>query len=474
MYKQYINGTWCEASNGEIWQVQNPATEEYFETVAYGNGDDCKNAIDAASAAFPEWSKKNAYQRAEILMRVAALMKERAKEYAVLTTKESGKPLMEARGEWIVSAQFFEWYAEESKRTYGHSIPANRNNKRQQVILQPIGVVGIITAWNFPVWNACRVWAAALAAGCTIVCKPSEYTPITAVLLMQCLADAGVPAGAANLVMGEADGIGKAMLTDARVRKMHFVGSTRVGKILLAGAAETNTKLSLELGGNAPVLIFGDVDIEKVAASAVAAKYRNCGQVCVSPQRFLVHEKHYARFVELVKNQVEKFKVGNGLEAETNIGPLVNARQREGVQNVVNEAVAAGATLICGGNIPHEKGFFYSPTVLADVEQNNPAFRKEIFGPVMVISSFSAQKEAVEMANDTEYGLCSYVWTNDLNTSIYVSEALEFGMVGINEWTVHSIETPFGGWKQSGLGYECGTEGIMEYLEKKLISIGSL
>jgi succinate-semialdehyde dehydrogenase len=474
MHKQFINGEWCAASNAATWKVQNPATEEFFDEVAYGNGDDCKNAIDAASAAFADWKAKNPYQRAEILSKVANLIRERAKDYATLTTQESGKPLVEARGEWTVSAQFFDWYAEECKRTYGHIVPANRNNKRQQVILQPMGVVGIITAWNFPVWNACRVWAAALAAGCTIVCKPSEYTPITAVLLMQCLADAGVPKGVANLVMGEADSIGKTLMNDVRVRKVHFVGSTRVGKILLAASGETNTRLSLELGGNAPVLIFDDVDIEKVAASAVATKYRNCGQVCVSPQRFLVHEKHYEKFVELAKNHVEKYKIGNGLDSETNIGPLVNAKQREGVQNVVNEAISAGATLISGGNIPYEKGFFYSPTILANVSPDNPAFTKEIFGPVMVITPFKEKSEAIELANKTEYGLAAYVWTNDLNTSIHVSEALEFGMVGINEWTIHSIEVPFGGWKQSGQGQECGQEGILEYMEKKLISIGSL
>ncbi len=474
MYQQYINGQWTDASTGGVWQVQNPANEAHFATVAYGNGEDCTQGIDAASEAFLTWSKKNPYQRAEVLQKVAQMIRERAKEYAELTTQECGKPLVEARGEWTVSAQFFDWFAEESKRTYGHVIPANRNNKRQQVILQPIGVVGIITAWNFPVWNACRVWAAALAAGCTIVCKPSEYTPITAVLLMRCLADAGVPAGVANLVMGDADAIGKTMLSDARVRKMHFVGSTRVGKILLAGSALTNTKLSLELGGNAPVLVFSDVEVDKVAASAVAAKYRNCGQVCVSPQRFLVHEKHYERFLEVAKNSVAQLKVGDGREATTNIGPLVNARQREGVQNVVQEAIAAGARLVIGGKIPHEKGFFFEPTILADVEEHNPAFTKEIFGPVMVVSPFSSTEEAIRLANKTEYGLCSYIWTNDLTTSIHVSEALEFGMVGINEWTVHSIETPFGGWKQSGLGYECGQEGILEYMEKKLISIGGL
>jgi acyl-CoA reductase-like NAD-dependent aldehyde dehydrogenase len=474
MYQQYINGNWCDAANGGIWNVQNPATEEHFATVAFGDGSDTKAAIDAAKNALKNWQSKNVYQRADILHRVADLMRERSKEYANFTTQEAGKPIAEARGEWTVAAQFFDWFAEESKRTYGHNIPANRNNKRQQVILQPIGVVGIITAWNFPVWNACRVWAAALAAGCTIVCKPSEYTPITAVLLMQCLADAGVPAGTANLVMGDADVIGKTLMSDINVRKVHFVGSTRVGKILLAAAAETNTKLSLELGGNAPVIITEDVDIQRVAVAAVGAKFRNCGQVCVSPQRFLVHQKHYEAFLSTAKNTVEKLKVGDGSDSENNMGPLINARQREGVATVVTAAIAAGARLVAGGKIPYEKGFFYAPTILADVDDKNPAFRKEIFGPVMAVTPFNDLEEALALANDTEYGLMAYVFTNDLNTSIHVSEALEFGMVGINEWTPHSIEVPFGGWKQSGLGYECGAEGILEYMEKKVIAIGSI
>ena len=414
-------------------------------------------------------------------------MRSRSHQLAAVTVSESGKPTAEAVGEWTVAAQFFEWFAEEGKRNYGRVVPANRNNKRMSVIAQPIGVVGIITAWNFPVWNVCRVWAAALAAGCCFVAKPSEYTPLTAMLLMQLLEESGLPKGVGNLVLGDAEGIGAAMLDRVEVRKMHFVGSTRVGKLLLDGASRTHTKLSLELGGNAPAVIFGDVDVLKIAKSSAFAKTRNCGQVCVAPQRFIVHRSIYAEFCRIAAEKMSNFKLGNGADSATQVGCLINARQREAVESVVNDSIAVGAKLLCGGKRPpsrlhrdfadaqqYEKGFYYEPTVLADVSADMPIFRKEIFGPVMSVTPFDTEAEAVRLANDTEYGLAAYLWTNDLRTSIRVSEALEFGIVGVNEWNAHGIEAPFGGWKQSGLGYECGEEGLQEYLEKKLISIGDL
>lgn len=474
-FKQYINGAWCDASGDNTWRVLNPATEEVVREVPFGaDATDAHSAIDAAHVAFEAWSKKNAWERADILKRVADLMRQRTAELAEITIAEAGKPIAEARGEWIVAAQFFEWFAEEGKRGYGHVIPASRNNKRMSVILQPMGVVGIITAWNFPVWNLARVWAASLAAGCTFVAKPSEFTPMTAMALMGLLEEAGVPKGAANLVLGDAAAIGDAMLSRSEVRKMHFVGSTRVGKILMDGASKTNTKLSLELGGNAPCVVFPDVDVDALAAAAGVAKCRNCGQVCVSPQRFLVHRAIYDDFAEKVANTMRNLVVGNGAESSTQVGPLINARQRDGVAEIVQKTIEEGAVLLCGGNIPHEKGYFYAPTVLKDVTPSMSAFRNEMFGPVMTITPFDTLDEAISLANDTEYGLASYVWTNDLNTSIRMSEALEFGIVGINEWAAHAIEAPFGGWKQSGLGYECGQEGLLEYLDKKLVAIGSL
>jgi acyl-CoA reductase-like NAD-dependent aldehyde dehydrogenase len=477
MNQNYINGNWCAAQNGGTWQVINPATEGVITTIPFGNADDAQAAIDAAEAAFPIWRKTNAWQRGDILKKVADMMRTRSKELAAITISEAGKPMVEAVGEWVVAAQFFEWYAEEGKRAYGRVIPASRNNKRMSVIQQPIGVVGVVTAWNFPVWNVARVWAAALAAGCTIVAKPSEYTPLTAMALMGLLAEAGLPKGVANLVSGEAEPIGQAFLNNKAVRKIHFVGSTRVGKILMDGASRTHTKLSLELGGNAPCLIFSDItDIDGLAKAAATAKTRNCGQVCVSPQRFIVHRSVYDAFTESVVKHIQNLKMGSGTEGGTQIGPLINAKQREMVAEVVKTSIKQGAKLLCGGRVPPhlEKGYFYEPTVLAPVEPHMAAFQQEIFGPVMAITPFDTTEEAITLANNTDYGLAAYLWTDDLKTAIKVSEALEFGIVGINEWVAHAIEAPFGGWKQSGLGYECGEEGLHEYLEKKLIAIGDL
>lgn len=476
MQKNYINGEWVDALSGNTWQIQNPSTEAYVATVPFGDDRDAHAAIDAAVTALSRWKNMNAWQRSDILKKIADLMRENVRELAAITVSEAGKPLIEAQGEWIVAAQFFEWYAEEGKRAYGKVIPANRNNKRMSVIHQPIGVVGHITAWNFPVWNVCRVWAASLAAGCTFVAKPSEYTPLTAMALMDILAKAGLPKGVANLVLGEADKIGEAMMSRTEVRKVHFVGSTRVGKILMNRASLTNTKLSLELGGNAPCIILNDVDVAKIAKASAQAKIRNCGQVCVSPQRFIVHRDIYEDFCQIAAETLNSVKQGNGADNTTQIGPLINANQRQHVEQVVQESIEKGAICLAGGQRPAhlEKGFFFAPTLLKDVTTNHAIFRKEIFGPVMSVTSFDTVEEAIDLANDTEYGLAAYIWTDSLRQSIKISEALEFGIVGINEWAAHGIEAPFGGWKQSGLGYECGEEGLHEYMEKKLIAVGDL
>lgn len=474
--KNYINGNWVDAQNGNVWLVVNPATEKTIATVPFGDADDAHAAIDAATQALKAWKNTNPYQRADILKQVAHLMRTRANELADITIAEAGKPILEARGEWVVAAQFFDWFAEEGKRVYGRTITTSRNNKRMTVIHQPIGVVGIVTAWNFPIWNIARVWAAALGAGCSFVAKPSEYTPLTAMALMQLLEEAGVPHGVANLVLGDAAAIGDTLMTRTEVRKVHFVGSTRVGKILMDLASKTHTKLSLELGGNAPCLVFPDVDVEKIAVAAAIAKSRNCGQVCVSPQRFIVHQTIYDDFCRIAGAQLAKLQVGNGAEPTTQMGPLINARQRDNVAKLVQSSLDAGGELISGGKIPpqYNEGFFYEPTLIKGVTPENPLFRNEVFGPVMSVTPFETTEQAIDLANDTEYGLAAYLWTNDLNTSIHVSEALEFGIVGINEWAAHATEAPFGGWKQSGLGQECGEEGLHEYLEKKLIAIGSL
>ncbi len=474
-YNQYINGTWKTALGGGTWEVKNPADESTVATVPFGDGSDAKLAIEAATAAFKTWSKTNPFERAAVLKKASALMHERLEQYARITVMESGKPVAEAVGEWRVAANFFEWYAEEGKRNLGTVIQASRNNKRMSVIHQPVGVVGAITAWNFPAYNPARCWSAAIGAGCTVVAKASEYTPLTAMLLAQCLNDAGLPAGVLNLVNGDAASIGQAMLEHSAIRKISFTGSTRVGRILMDGASKTHTRLSLELGGNAPVLIFPDVDVEKVATESVVAKLRNAGQVCIAPQRYLVHESIASRFTEVAEAKMRSMKVGNGLEPTTEMGPMINAAQRDNLEALVRASVAQGAEVVTGGGRgSFRSGYFFEPTLMRNATVDNPLFSREIFGPVMPVTAFRTTEEAIQLANATEYGLASYIWTNDLKTSILVSEQIEFGLVGINEWYPQAFEAPFGGWKQSGLGYECGSEGLAEYQEKKLISTGGL
>jgi len=474
-YSQHINGTWTPALGGGTWDVKNPADEATVATVPFGDGSDAIRAIEAAKSAFKAWSTTNPFDRAAILKKAGALMHERLERYARTTVMESGKPLAEAIGEWRIAANFFEWYAEEGKRNAGTVLQAARNNKRMSVIHQPIGVVGAITAWNFPAYNPARCWSAALGAGCTVVAKASEYTPLTAMLLVQCLHDAGLPAGALNLVNGDAASIGQAMLDHPAVRKISFTGSTRVGRILMDGASKTHTLLSLELGGNAPVLVFPDVDVEKVAAESVVAKLRNAGQTCVAPQRYLVHESIAGRFIEVAEAKMRSIKLGHGLEPTTEMGPMINSSQRDNLEALVKESVAHGAEVITGGGRgDFRTGYFFEPTLVRNATASNPLFLREIFGPVMPVTTFRTTVEAIRLANDTEYGLASYIWTNDLTTSIHVSEQMEFGIVGVNEWYPWALEAPFGGWKQSGLGYECGREGLAEYQEKKLISIGGL
>ena len=473
-YRQLIDGEWRDASNGATWDLLNPASEDVVRTVPFGTGEDCRLAIDAAQRAFRGWADRTPYDRAAILKRAADLMRARADDLGRTTVVESGKPFAQGRGEWLVSADLFEWFAEEGKRAYGRVVPSRIATRRLTVLKQPIGVVGIITAWNFPAYNVARAASAALAAGCTVVIRPSEYTPMTAMEMVSILVEAGAPAGVVNLVNGEPDAMGQEMLRHPACAKVHFTGSVRVGKHLMDGASKTVTRLSLELGGNAPVLIFPDVDLEQVTASAVAAKFRNGGQVCVAPQRFLVASGVAEEFVDRVSAVVQALRVGSGLDPQTQVGPLINARQRDRVEALVESARAGGATVRAGGRRRAGAGYFYQPTVVADVDPSTPLYTEEIFGPVLPVASFGNVDEAIALANGTRYGLAAYVWTNDLRMAVRASERLEFGMIGINEWTPQSVEAPFVGWKESGLGREAGLEGLEEYLETKLVAIGGL
>lgn len=475
-YRQYIDGQWTDASDGGSWDLVDPSTEEVITTVPFGTRDDGTAAIDAAARAFPAWSTATAYERAAVLRRAADLIRERLAALGEVTSRESGKPLAQGQGEWVAAADLIEWYAEEAKRNYGRIIPSRVPGKRMLVLHQPVGVVGTITAWNFPAYNVARAVGAALAAGCTVVTRPSEFTPMTGMDLATVFEDAGLPPGVFNLVNGDPEGMGQAMLEHEALRKLHFTGSVRVGKLLMDGASKTVTRLSLELGGNAPVIVLPDADMAAVAAGAVTAKYRNAGQVCVSPQRFLIGGDRRDEFVERVVPLVEGLKLGPGTDPSSEVGPMINERQRERLEGLVTAAAAQGATVATGGGRPAglDRGYYFEPTVVTDITPESPVYQEELFGPVMPVVDFGDLDEAVARANDTPYGLAAYVWTNDLKAAVKLAEGLEFGIVGVNEWAAHGTEGPFTGWKQSGLGSESGAEGFEEYVETKLVSIGGL
>jgi acyl-CoA reductase-like NAD-dependent aldehyde dehydrogenase len=474
-FKQYIDGQWADAHNGGTWDLVNPATEETIELIPFGGEADAQAAIDAAAEALAEWSHLTSYQRGAVLEEAARYIESNLDDYARVTTEESGKPFAQARAEWTVAPSQFRWAAGEAQRLNGRWIPSRTPKRRIDVTYQPIGVVGVITAWNFPVYNQSRAISSALAVGCTVVSRPSEYTPRSAMLLARAFAEAGLPRGVLNVINGEPDTMGQAMLDDKRLRKIQFTGSTRVGRLLMDGASRTVTRLSLELGGNAPVLVFPDAgDIAAVARSGMKTKVRNNGQVCIAPQRFYVHESVVDEFSESAVATAESQVVGNGIDPDTTVGPLINARQRDRVADLVSSSVEQGARVLTGGGRPDRPGYFYQPTVLTDVKPGVPVHEEEIFGPVMPVIPFGDIDEAIAIANATDYGLAAYVYTRDLATAFKVSEELEFGMIGINDWHPSTPEAPFGGMKQSGLGRESGLEGILEYVEPKTRYFGGI
>ncbi|MEP7286411.1 MAG: NAD-dependent succinate-semialdehyde dehydrogenase [Chloroflexota bacterium] len=473
-FQQYIDGQWLDALNGNTWDVINPATEEKIATVPFGNAVDARRALDAAQKAQSAWAERTVYERAAILKKAADLVRERADELAPIMTQECGKPLSESRGEWVVTGDLLEWFAEEGKRAYGRTIPNRRAGKRLMVVYHPIGVIASITAWNFPAWLLGRVWGAALVAGCAVVARPSELTPMSAMVLTNILEEAGLPPGVLNLVNGEPDSIGKEFLTNPICRKISFTGSVRVGRLLMRRAAENLTRLSLELGGNAPVIVFPDTDIESAVKQSIFSKFRNNGQVCVAPQRFYVHKDVYEDFLDRTAALTRDLKVGNGLETGVNVGPLISAVHRERVEALVSEAISDGALAVTGGSRLAGSGYFYPPTVLTNIRLESRIAREEIFGPVLPIMPFRDTTEALELANASDYGLAAYVFTNNLNTTLKMYEGLEYGIIGINDLLPTATEAPFGGFKQSGLGREQGHEGLMNFLETKFVSIGGL
>lgn len=473
-YKMYINGEWVESDGKETIEVINPATGELIGYVPKAGEKETKRAIDAAYGAFKAWAGITAKERGDYLYKLYHLMIEHKEDIGRTMTLEQGKPLQEAIGEVLYAAGFVQWYAEEAKRVYGEIIPASKENKRITVLKQPVGVVASITPWNFPAAMITRKLAPALAAGCTVVAKPASQTPLTAVKLFELFEKAGFPKGVVNLVTGSAKDVGKALMDDFRVRKLTFTGSTEVGKVLMAQASGTMKRISLELGGHAPFIAFEDANLDKAIRGALASKLRNCGQVCVASNRFYIQEGIVDDFIEGMKEKLQTYKTGNGLEEGVNLGPLIDKNAYEKVQIHIEDAVSKGAKIEYGGMgakiIETPGGYFQQPTLLSNVTEDMLIMKEETFGPVIPILTFKTEEEVIERANNTKFGLASYFFTESLSRSIRVSEALEYGIVGINDGSPSTPEAPFGGFKESGLGREGGHFGIEGFLEIKYIS----
>jgi succinate-semialdehyde dehydrogenase/glutarate-semialdehyde dehydrogenase len=466
----FIGGEWRPGSAGTLG-VTDPATEDTLVEIANGTPEDAIAAVAAAHAALPGWSATPPRQRAECLRRAWALMIERSEAIARLMVLENGKALRDARGEVTYAAEFFRWFAEEAVRIDGSVITAPSGANRILVLRQPVGVSVLVTPWNFPAAMATRKIGPALAAGCTVVLKPARETPLTAFAIADILRVAGVPDGVVNVVVGQSAGpMVSAMLADPRVRKLSFTGSTEVGRVLLRTAAETVTNCSMELGGNAPFLVFEDADIDAAIEGAFLAKMRNGGEACTAANRFYVHEAVAGEFTAKLAARLEKLSVGPGLEEGTDLGPLVNEDTRSKVATLVAEAADTGGQVVTGGRAPDRRGYYYLPTVMG-VPPTSAILGTEIFGPVAPVVRFADEADAVRWANDTEYGLVSYLYTADLRRALRVSEALETGMVGVNRGIVSDPAAPFGGVKQSGLGREGGHDGLLEFTETKYVAV---
>jgi succinate-semialdehyde dehydrogenase/glutarate-semialdehyde dehydrogenase len=467
--RNLIAGQWVDADAGGKLAVFNPANGDKLADVPLCGADETRRAIEAANAAWPAWRALTARRRSQILQAWNRLILDNAEDLAQIVTAECGKPLAEAKGEVIYGASFVEWFAEEGKRTYGESIPSPASTTRLLVVKQPIGVCAAITPWNFPLAMITRKVAPALAAGCPVVVKPAEATPLTALALAVLAEQAGFPAGVFNVVTGQPAAIGGELCANPIVRKLSFTGSTAVGRLLMAQCAPTIKKLSLELGGNAPFIVFDDADVDAAVAGAIAAKYRNTGQTCVCANRLLVQAGIYEEFATKFAAKVSQLQVGAGTEAGVTQGPLINAAGLDKVESHVADALAHGARVLCGGARHERGGNFFQPTVLADVTTAMKVAREETFGPVAPLFRFTTEGEAIAMANDTEFGLAAYFFTRDVARCWRVGEALEYGMVGINTGSISNEVAPFGGIKQSGLGREGSKYGIEDYLEIKYL-----
>ena len=470
----YVNGDWIMADDGAAAEIRNPANRASLGTIPTLRAAETRRAIGAAEAAFPNWRAMTARERATILRRWFDLCLENTDDLASLMTMEQGKPLAESRGEVAYGAGFIEWFAEEARRVYGDVIPPHTRDRRIVVLKEPIGVAAAITPWNFPIAMITRKAAAALAAGCTMVVKPAPATPFCALALAELADRAGVPKGVFNVITGDEIAIGRELCANPAVRKLSFTGSTEVGRILIEQCAPTIKKLSLELGGNAPFIVFDDADLDKAVSGVMASKFRNAGQTCVCANRILVQQGIYDRFAAKLRDAIEQLTVGDGMTKGVTIGPLIDANAVEKVEHHIADAIGHGARLALGGKRHALGGTFFEPTLLLDVPLNARLMKEETFGPVAPLTPFADERDAIAMANDTEYGLACYFYSRDIGRIWRVAEALEYGMVGINEGIISTEVAPFGGVKQSGIGREGSKYGIDEYLEIKYLCMGGI
>jgi len=468
----YIGGDWVDGSQRETIAVEDPSTEETLIEVASGNKDDAFKALDAACAAQREWAALPPMERGEILRRAYEAMKERADDLALLMTLEMGKPIEESKAEITYAADFFWYYAGEANRISGHYGTSYNGKGRVLVMQQPVGPTILITPWNFPMAMGTRKIGPAIAAGCTMVWKPAKQTPLCALALTQILEEAGLPKGVLNLLLAKSSGeTMEPLIKDGRARKLSFTGSTEVGRTLIAQASEQVLKVSMELGGNAPFLIFEDADLDAAVEGALLAKMRNIGEACTSANRFHVAGPIAEQFAQKLAEKMGSLKLGRGTEPDVKVGPLIDESQQQKVKELVDDALSKGAETVVGGSIPDGRGYFYEPTVLSNISDDARVLKEEIFGPVAPVKDFSSEEEAIAAANDTEFGLVAYVFTRDIKRALRVCEGLETGMVGLNQGMVSNVGAPFGGVKQSGVGREGGHWGIEEFLETKYVAI---
>jgi succinate-semialdehyde dehydrogenase/glutarate-semialdehyde dehydrogenase len=473
MYTQlglYIDGKWNHGNGAGGEDVINPATEKPLAHLPHASIKDLDAALAAAQAGFKLWKGKSAYDRGRIIKKAADLMRDRADAIATVLTQEQGKSFVEAKGEVVTSADIVEWFAEEGRRAYGRIIPSRNPTVRQMVVTEPVGVVAAFTPWNFPTLTPARKIAASLAAGCSIILKASEETPGACVEMVKCFIDAGLPPGVLNLVFGVPATISEHLIASPIVRKISFTGSVPVGKHLAQLAAKGMKRATMELGGHSPVVVFGDADPEKSADTISAFKYRNAGQVCISPTRFYVQENIYDRFLKRFTDNAKALKLGDGLEKDTTMGPLANARRLDAMDSFVTDAKNRGGKIQTGGNRSGNQGFFFEPTVITDIPDDSKIMTEEPFGPVAPIVTFKTFDEVVERANSLEFGLAAYTFTSSPKTATAIGDALQSGMVGVNSVAISTPETPFGGIKDSGYGHEGGIEGLEVYMNKKFIA----